>query len=121
MFTLKDSGGTVTLGDSGGIVARRDDGVVVWTAVCGGMMMGSAGLAMALSNILARSMMACCWASPNWGNGAAGAGLVRASVRAHAAMMAASTEDVFSTGHWCGNNCTFLAVRSDLVFGTYSR
>ena len=81
-------------------------------------MVGSAGLAMALPNILARSTMACCWASPNWENGAAGAGLVRASVSARTAMMAASTEDVLVTGHWCGKNCTVLAVRSDLVLGT---
>ena len=81
-------------------------------------MMGSAGLEMALSNILARSTMACCWASPNWANGAAGAGLVRASVRDRNMMMAALTEGVFGTGHWCGNNCIVLAVRSALVFGT---
>ena len=81
-------------------------------------MIGSAGLAVALSKILARSTMACCWASPNWENGAAGTGLVRASVRARAAMMAASTEDDLGTGHWCGNNCTVLAVRSALVLGT---
>ena len=81
-------------------------------------MVGSAGLAMALSKILARSMMACFWALSNWENRAAGAGLVRASVRACAAMMAASTEDVLVTGHWCGKNCTVLAVRLALVFGT---
>ena len=52
------------------------------------------------------------------GNGAAGAGLVRASVRARAAIMAASMEDVVGTGHWCGKNCTVLAVRSALVLGT---
>ena len=52
------------------------------------------------------------------GNGAAGFGLVSASVRARAAMMAASTEDVLGTGHWCGKNCTVLAVRSALVLGT---
>ena len=63
-------------------------------------------------------MMACCWASPNWANGPSGAGLVRASFRDSSAMMAASTEDVFSTGHWCGNNFIVLAVRLDLVFGT---
>ena len=57
-------------------------------------MFGSAGLAMALSKILARSTMACCWASLNWENGAAGDGLVRASIRARAVMMAALTEDV---------------------------
>ena len=57
----------------------------------------------------------------DWSNGAAGAGFVRASVRARAATMAALTEDVFGTGHWCGNNCTVLAVRSALVFETYSR
>ena len=81
-------------------------------------MMGSAGLAMALSNILARSTMACFWVSPKWENRAAGAGLVRASVRARAAMMAALMEDVLGTGNWCGNNFTVLAVRSALVFGT---
>ena len=81
-------------------------------------MIGSAGLAMALSDILARLNMACCWASPNWENGAAGAGLVRASVRACAVMMYALTEDVLGTGHWCGNNCTILAVSSALVLGT---
>ena len=118
MFTLGDAEGTVTLGDSGGIVTRRDGGVIVWTAGCGGTMMGSAGLAMALSDISERSTMACFWASPNWENGAAGAGLVRASGRARAAVMAASTEDVFGTGHWCGNNCTVFAVRSTLVFVT---
>ena len=84
-------------------------------------MLGSAGFAVALSNILERSMMACCWASPNWANGAAGAGLVRAFFRARAAMMDASTEDFFGTGHWYGNNCTVLEVLSALVFGTYSR
>ena len=73
---------------------------------------------MALSKILARLTMACCWASPNWENGAAGAGLVRASVRDRAAMMAASTEDVLGTGHWCGKNCNVLVVRSDLVLVT---
>ena len=62
--------------------------------------------------------MACYWASLKWANGAAGAGLVRASVRDRAAMMAASTEDVFGTGNWCGNNCTVLEVRSALVLGT---
>ena len=117
MFTLGDAGGTVTLGDAGGIFTRKDGGVIVWTAGCEGMMIGSAGLAMALSNILARSTMACCWALTNWANGAAGARLVRASVRARAAMMAASTGDVLGTGHWCGKNCTVLAVRSALVLG----
>ena len=62
--------------------------------------------------------MDCCWASPNWENRAAGAGLVRASFRACAAMIAASTEDVLGNGHWCGKNCTVLAVLSDLVLGT---
>ena len=54
-------------------------------------------------------------------NGVAGAGLVRASVRARDVTMAASTEDVSGTVHWCRNNCTVLAVRMALVFGTYSR
>ena len=81
-------------------------------------MMGSAGLAMALYNILAMSTTACCWESPNWEKGATGAGLVRSSVRSCAAMMAAFMEDVFGTGHWCGNNCNVLAVLSALVFGT---
>ena len=49
---------------------------------------------------------------------AVGAGIVRASIRARAAMMAASTEDVFGTGYWCGKNCTVLAVSLALVFGT---
>ena len=115
MFTLGDSGGTVTLGDAGGVVTRRGGSGIVLTAGCGGTVIWVAGLAMALSKILARSTMACCWASPNWENGA---GLVRASVRDRAAMMAASTDDVLGTGHWCGNNCTVLAVRSDLVLGT---
>ena len=118
MFTLRDAGGTVTLGDSGGIVTRRGGGGIFLTAVCGGTMIGSAGLAMALSKILERSMMACCWASPDWENGAAGAGLVRSYIRACAVMMAASTEDVFGTGNWCGKDCTVFAVRLALVFGT---
>ena len=80
--------------------------------------MGSAGLAMTLLNISARSTTSCYWLLPNWENGAAGAGLLRASVRARATMVAASTDDVFGTGHWCGKNCTVLAVRSALVFGT---
>ena len=118
IFTIGDAGGTVTLGDTGGIVTRRGGGGIVLTVGCGGTMIGSAGLAMALSKILARSMMACCWALPSWENGAAGAGLVRASVRARAVTMAASTEDVLGTEHWCGNNCTVLAVRSAMVLGT---
>ena len=52
------------------------------------------------------------------GKRAAGAGLVRASVRDRDVMMAASAEDVFGTGHWCGESCTILAVRLALVFGT---
>ena len=50
--------------------------------------------------------MAFWWEPPNWANEAAGAGLVRASVRAHAEMMDASTKEVFGTGHWCGKNFT---------------
>ena len=88
-----------TLGDAGGIVTRRGGGGIVLTEGCGGTMIGGAGLAMALSKILSRSTMDCCWASPNWENGAAGAVLVRASVRARAAIMDASTEDVLGTGH----------------------
>ena len=98
MFTLGDAGGIFTLGDAGGIVTRRDGGVTVHTAGCGVTMMGSAVLAMVLSNILVRSTMACCWASPNWANGAAGSRLVRASVRDRAAMMAALTEDILALG-----------------------
>ena len=64
-------------------------------------MMGSAGFAMALSNILARSTMACYWVLPTWANGASGDGLVRSSVRKRAAAMSASTEEVFGTGHCC--------------------
>ena len=118
MFTLGDVGGNVTLGDAGVIVTRRGGGGNVLTAGRGGTLVGSAGLAMALSKILARSTMTSCWALPNWENGAAGAGLVRASVRDRAVMMAESTEDVLGTGHWCGNNCIVLAVRSALVLGT---
>ena len=104
MFTLGDAGVTVTLGDAGRIVTRRYGGVIVWTAGCRGTMIGSAGVAMALSKILARSTMACYWASPKWENGAEGAGLVRASVRACAVIMAALTEDVLGTGQCCGKN-----------------
>ena len=111
IFTLGDAGGIVTLGDAGGIGTHSDGGVTFRNPGCGGTMMMSAGLAMVLSNILARSTMACCWALPNWANGAAGAGLVRASIRARVATMAASTEDVFGTEHWCEKNCTVLAVR----------
>ena len=118
MFTLRDSGVTVTLGYAGRIVTRRYGGVFVRTAGYGGTMMGSAGLAMALSNIVARSTIACCCLLPNWEDGAAGAGLVRASVRDRAEMMTPSMEDVFGTGHWCGKNCTVLLVRLDLVFVT---
>ena len=118
MFTLEDVGGTVTLGDAGGVFTWRGGGGIVLTAGRGGTLLGSAGLAMALSNILKRSTMACCWALPNWGNGDADAGLVRASVRYRAAVMAESTEDVLGTGHWCGKNCTVLAVLSALVLGT---
>ena len=99
MFTLGDVGGTATLGDAGGIFTRRNGGAVFLTAGCGGMMIGSAGLAMALSKIFARSTMACCWALPNWENRYAGAGLVRASVSYLSAMMAELTEDVLGTGN----------------------
>ena len=121
MFTLGDAGGTINLGDAGGIGTRGDISVTVRTAGCRVTMLGSAGFAMALSNISERSTMACCWASPNWANETAGAGLLRASVRAGAATVAALTEYVFGTGHWCGNNFTVLAVCLSLVFGTYSR
>ena len=69
--------------------------------------MGSAGFAMALSDIMARSTMAFCWESPNWANREAEGGLVRASVRARANRMAALTEKVFGTGHWCEKNALF--------------
>ena len=82
IVTLGAGGVMFTLEDAGGIVTRRGGGGTVLTAGCRGTMIGSEGLAMALSKILARSTMACCWASTNWENGAAGAGLVRASVRA---------------------------------------
>ena len=104
MSTLRYAGGTVTLGDAGGIVTCRGGGGIILTAGCGGTIIGSAGLEMALSNILVRSTMACCWALPNWENGAAGTGLVRASVRARAEMMAALTEDFLGTGNCCGKN-----------------
>ena len=52
------------------------------------------------------------------GNGAAGTGLVIASVRARASMMASSTEDVLGTGHWCGKNCTAFAALLALVLVT---
>ena len=54
MFTLGDDGGNVTLGDAGGIVTRRGGGGIVLTAGRGGTLVGSSGLAMALSKILAR-------------------------------------------------------------------
>ena len=60
MFTLGDAGGTVTLIDAGGNVTHRDGGGIVWTAGYGGTMIGSAGLAIDLSKILARSTMVCC-------------------------------------------------------------
>ena len=69
MFTLGDAGGTVTLGDAGGIVTHRGGGGIVLTEGCGVTMIGSTGLVMALSKILVRSTMACCWASPNWETG----------------------------------------------------
>ena len=121
MFTLRDAGGTVTLGDAGVIVTCSGGGGIFLTAGRRGTLVGSAGLAMAHSKILARSTMACCWASPNLENGAAGAGLARASVRARAAMMDELTEDVLGTGHWCGKNFTVLVVRSALVLRTYIR
>ena len=120
IFTIGDAGGTVTLRYSGGIGTLGGGGGTVRTAGFAGTILGSAVLAMAFSNILARSTMASCWAPQEWENGAAGAELVRASVRARAATMAASTEDVLGTGHWCGENCTVLEVHLDLVFGTYS-
>ena len=107
-----------TLGGIGGIVTLRDGGGILRTEACGGRTMGGAGSTMVLSNILSRSTMDCCWASPNWANNAAGAGLVRASVRARAVTMAASTEDVFGTRHWCRKSYTVLEVRSGLVFVT---
>ena len=66
MFTLVDDEETVALGDSGVIVTRRGSGGIVLTEGCRGTMIGIAGLAMALSKILARSTMACCWVLPNW-------------------------------------------------------
>ena len=118
VLTLGDAGGILTLGDAGGIGTHGDGCVTVRNAGCRVTMLGGAGFAMALSNISVRSMMDCFWASPNWANGAACAGLVRASVRARAVTIAASSEDVLGTRNWCGKNCTVLAMRSDLVFRT---
>ena len=121
MFNLGDAGVNITLVDSGGIGTFGDGGGTVRTAGFRVRMLVSAGSAIALSNISARSIMACCWALTNWKNGVTCAGLVRASVRARAATITALSEDVFGTGHWCEKNCTVLAVQSDLVFGTHSR
>ena len=121
IFTLVCTGGIVTLGRNWGIVTLGGGGGTVRTAGYGETIMGRAGFAMALSDILARSTMAFCWGLPNWENGAAGAGLARASIRAHDVTMAASTEEVFGTGHWCRKNCTVLAVSLALVLGIYSR
>ena len=61
--------------------------------------------------------MACSRALPNWENGAAGSGLVRASFKARTAMMAASKEDVFGTGHWCGKITLFWRCARILFLG----
>ena len=58
--TLRGTGGIVTLGGTGGIVTLGDGSGTVRTEGCKGTPMGSAGFAMSLSNILARSTMACC-------------------------------------------------------------
>ena len=63
--TLGAGGVMFTLGDAGVIIMSRGGGGIVLTAGCGGTMIGSAGLAMALSNILEKSTMDCCWASLN--------------------------------------------------------
>ena len=52
--TLGAGGGMFTLGDAGGIFTRRGGGGIVLTVGCRGTMIGSAGLAMAISKILAR-------------------------------------------------------------------
>ena len=75
--TLGAGGGMSTLRDAGEIFTHRVGGGIVLTEGCGGTMIGSAGLAMAISKMLERSTMTCFWASPNWENRAAGAGLVR--------------------------------------------
>ena len=104
-----------------GGVTLIDGGGTVRTAGFGRMTMGSAGFVMALSNILARSTMACCWALPKWANGATGAGLVRASINACAATMSVLTEEVFGTGYWRENVFTILVARLALVFRTKTR
>ena len=66
IFTLGGTGRIVTLRGTGGIFNLGDGSGTVRTADCGGTLMGSTGFAMALSNILERSTMACFWVSPNW-------------------------------------------------------
>ena len=113
--------GTGTLGGPGGNDTLGDGGGTARTADSGGTTMGSAGFAMVLSNISTRSTMAFCWASPNWANGATGAGLVRASINACAATMSVLTEEVFGTGYWRENVFTILVARLALVFRTKTR
>ncbi len=72
-------------------------------------------------NIWDRAFKAARLVGPRMANGDAGAGLSRASVRAWAASVAASAEEVLGMGHSCGKKDTVLAMRSALVLGTYTR
>ena len=110
IVTFRGTGGIFTLAGTGGILTLGGGGGAVRAAGYGGTLMGSVGFVMSLSNILESSTMACCWESPNWANGAAGVGLMRDFIRSCASTMAASTVEVFGTGHWCRKNFTVLAV-----------
>ena len=68
--------------------------------------------------ILAREESADSCASPMLANGAAGAGLSRAFVRASAALMALSEEERDGIGASCGKNSTVRMIRSARVEGT---
>ena len=73
---------------------------------------------MLVAKISASCLIACIWASPMLANGEAGAGLLRAWVRAAAASRAASAEDVFGMGELTGKNSTVSAIRSEAVLIT---
>ena len=64
-----------------------------------------------------RSVRARSVASPTVAKGEAGDGLDSASVRVLTTRVATSTKEGAVMTHWCGENCTVLAMRPAQVFG----
>ena len=111
--SVRRGGGTERsiLGDATGVGCRTVVVAMVVDGVCSGR---------AHENSSESWRRARIWAFPNVLKGDAGVGLSSASANILAALVALSADDVVGMSMSCGKNSTVRAIRSALVFVTYT-